>query len=140
MPSSWREIIAIRSQGIPKPNSQQPFSRTPIALTLSIIRLLVNVRTSSTMLQPKPLMLDSLKRASIPTTAGSTSRGGRSGKGVNKEMPMNELLQRAIAAHGGLDRFNQFKRVSTALSIGGALWSLKTGQERNNVHVTVDLH
>jgi len=34
---------------------------------------------------------------------------------------MNELLQRAIAAHGGLDRFNQFQQVSVDISIGGAL-------------------
>ena len=53
---------------------------------------------------------------------------------------MNDLLHRAIAAHGGLDRFNQFQQVSTDFSIGGALWSLKGGQELHNMHMTVDLH
>jgi len=53
---------------------------------------------------------------------------------------MNDLLQRAIAAHGGLDRFNQFRTVSVDISIGGALWLLKVRQEQSNVRVTVDLH
>jgi len=53
---------------------------------------------------------------------------------------MNDLLQRAVAAHGGLDRFNQFQHVFADLSIGGTLWSLKGGQERDHVHVTVELH
>src|SRR5215471_180359 len=55
-------------------------------------------------------------------------------------MPMHELLQRAVAAHGSLDRFNQFQTVSATVSIGGALWSLKGRQEQDNVRVTVDLH
>jgi hypothetical protein len=53
---------------------------------------------------------------------------------------MDELLQRAVAAHGGLDRFNQFQQVSAGVSIGGALWSLKGRPEQHNVRVTVDLH
>ena len=53
---------------------------------------------------------------------------------------MNDLLHRTVVAYGGLERFNQFQHVSAALSIGGTLWSLKGGQERNNVHVTVELH
>src|SRR5215467_13753368 len=53
---------------------------------------------------------------------------------------MNDLLQRAVAAHGGLDCFNQFQTVSTDVSIGGALWSLKGRPERTNVRVTVELH
>jgi len=53
---------------------------------------------------------------------------------------MNELLHRAIAAHGGLDRFNQFQQVSAALSIGGALWSLKGQAGVLSTYVTVELH
>ena len=54
---------------------------------------------------------------------------------------MIDLLDRAVAAHGGLERFNQFKTVSAHLAIGGALWSLK-GQAGvlSKVHVTVELH
>src|SRR5215469_6681932 len=53
---------------------------------------------------------------------------------------MNELLHRAIAAHGGLDRFNQFKTVSASLVNGGALWSVKGQAGVLSTHVTVDLH
>ena len=38
---------------------------------------------------------------------------------------MSDLLATAIAAHGGLDRWNRFKSVALELSIGGALWDLK---------------
>ena len=34
---------------------------------------------------------------------------------------MNDLLRRVVAAHSGLDRFNQFQQVSVDISIGGAL-------------------
>jgi hypothetical protein len=53
---------------------------------------------------------------------------------------MNDLLARAVAAHGGLDRFNRFKTVSAVLAIGGTLWLLK-GQAGalSKVHVTVEL-
>lgn len=38
---------------------------------------------------------------------------------------MNELLELAIAAHGGLDRWHSYRTVSLELSVGGALWHLK---------------
>ena len=38
---------------------------------------------------------------------------------------MSDLLEQAIAAHGGLDRWNAFRNVSLDLSIGGALWDFK---------------
>jgi len=53
---------------------------------------------------------------------------------------MNDLLDRAVAAHGGLDRFNQFKTVSASLVTGGALLLLKGQAGFLNTHVTVDLH
>jgi hypothetical protein len=56
---------------------------------------------------------------------------------------MNDLLHRAIAAHGGLDRFNHFKTVSAHLVLGGRMWALK-GQEavmsNPRIRVSVDLH
>ena len=54
---------------------------------------------------------------------------------------MNDLLARAVAVHGSLERFNRFKTVSAHLAIGGALWLLK-GQAGalSKVHVTVELH
>jgi len=53
---------------------------------------------------------------------------------------MNDLLDRAVAAHGGLDRFNQFKTVSASLVTGGALLLLKGQAGFLNTHVTVELH
>src|SRR5215472_15316937 len=41
---------------------------------------------------------------------------------------MNDLLEAAVAAHGGLDRWNQVKSITVGASITGALWSLK-GQD-----------
>ena len=38
---------------------------------------------------------------------------------------MGHLLQAAIAAHGGLDRWNSYRKVSLDLSVGGALWDFK---------------
>jgi hypothetical protein len=38
---------------------------------------------------------------------------------------MNDLLDRALAAHGGLDRWRGLTNVSADLSIGGALWDVK---------------
>lgn len=38
---------------------------------------------------------------------------------------MNDLLAFAVDAHGGLDRWNKFSRVSAGLSIGGAIWDVK---------------
>jgi hypothetical protein len=38
---------------------------------------------------------------------------------------VSDLLEQAIAAHGGLDRWNAFRNVSLDLSVGGALWDFK---------------
>src|ERR1700687_2768883 len=38
---------------------------------------------------------------------------------------MNELLELAVAAHGGLDRWHSYRSVSLELSVGGVLWELK---------------
>jgi hypothetical protein len=38
---------------------------------------------------------------------------------------MNDLLQFALDAHGGLDRWNAFTRLSTHVSVGGAIWEVK---------------
>jgi len=35
---------------------------------------------------------------------------------------MNELLQLAVRAHGGLDRWTQLKRLKSNMSITGTLW------------------
>jgi hypothetical protein len=38
---------------------------------------------------------------------------------------MNDLLESAVAAHGGLDRWNQIKSIIVDASISGALWTVK---------------
>jgi hypothetical protein len=38
---------------------------------------------------------------------------------------MNKLLELAVAAHGGLDRWHSYRSVSLELSVGGVLWQLK---------------
>jgi hypothetical protein len=54
---------------------------------------------------------------------------------------MNDLLARAVAAHGGLDRWNKFKKVTATYVGGGGLWPMK-GLEviPNPAEVTVTLH
>jgi hypothetical protein len=55
-------------------------------------------------------------------------------------MRLSSLAKLAIDAHGGLDRWRQFKTISTRLLNGGALWPLKHQQGvLDDVHVRVDL-
>ena len=37
---------------------------------------------------------------------------------------MNDLLQLAVNAHGGIDRWNKLTWVDTDLSMTGAIWSV----------------
>jgi hypothetical protein len=53
---------------------------------------------------------------------------------------MNEILEFALAGHGGLDRWKTFRTVSAHLSQGGALWELKQqGGVLAEVDVVADL-
>jgi hypothetical protein len=56
---------------------------------------------------------------------------------TQEEAMSNDLLHRAVAAHGGLERFNQFKTVSASLVNAGALWSMKGQAGFLDAHVTV---
>lgn len=52
---------------------------------------------------------------------------------------MNDLLQIAVQAHGGLKRWNQVKAMKVAASITGAIWFVKSkGDYLKNVVMTVD--
>ncbi|HTZ28014.1 MAG TPA: hypothetical protein VMC83_28725 [Streptosporangiaceae bacterium] len=52
---------------------------------------------------------------------------------------MNDLLNTAVAAHGGLDRWNQIRQVSFDASIAGAFWHLKgQGDALQDVRLEVD--
>ena len=54
---------------------------------------------------------------------------------------MNELLAQIIAAHGGLGRWNTFKRVTATVVTGGGLWPMKgLEQDPNPREETVTLH
>ena len=50
---------------------------------------------------------------------------------------MSNLLDLAVAAHGGLERWNKFRTVTLELSVGGALWDLK-GQTGLFVNATYE--
>jgi hypothetical protein len=52
---------------------------------------------------------------------------------------MNDLLESAITAHGGLDRWNKIKSITVNASITGAFWSVKNqGDALKNVRFEVD--
>jgi hypothetical protein len=52
---------------------------------------------------------------------------------------MNDLLERAVAAHGGVERWNQVKSINVDASITGALWSVKgKGDALKDVRFEVD--
>ena len=52
---------------------------------------------------------------------------------------MNELLNLAVEAHGGLARWNKLKSVKVAASITGAIWFVKSkGDALKDVVMTVD--
>jgi hypothetical protein len=52
---------------------------------------------------------------------------------------MNNLLESAVAAHGGLDRWNQITSITVAASVTGALWALKNQADAlNDVNFEAD--
>jgi hypothetical protein len=52
---------------------------------------------------------------------------------------MNELLNLAVKAHGGLDRWNKVKAIKVAASITGAIWYVKgKGDSLKNVVLTAE--
>jgi hypothetical protein len=54
---------------------------------------------------------------------------------------VNDLLARAVAAHGGLERWNEFSRMTVPIVSGGGLWPMKGLSQDSNPHEqTVTLH
>jgi hypothetical protein len=54
---------------------------------------------------------------------------------------MTDLLQAAVDAHGGLERWNQLKTVKASLSITGAIWQLKRKPDvLKDVSIEAELH
>jgi hypothetical protein len=52
---------------------------------------------------------------------------------------MNDLLATAVAAHGGLDRWNQIKTINVKAAISGAFWQLKgKADAMSDVRLEVD--
>jgi hypothetical protein len=49
---------------------------------------------------------------------------------------MNELLQVAVNAHGGPERWNQLKTVKASVSITGAIWQLKASLTSSKTSVS----
>src|SRR5438309_10268377 len=61
-----------------------------------------------------------------PYWRGLTHRAGRCRYAVLATgADMNDLLESAVAAHGGLDRWNQLTSITVDVSITGALWHVK---------------
>eukprot|EP01132_Coremiostelium_polycephalum_P009487 gene9487-11635_t len=57
------------------------------------------------------------------------------------EEHMTDLLNRIVAAHGGLDRWAQFNTVQATIVTGGALWAMKgLHQDSDPRETTVWLH
>src|ERR687891_860721 len=82
---------------------------------------------------------------STPTSSKSDRCGQRAArcrkpqKTARGGAEMNELLEGAVAAHGGLDRWNQVTSITVDASIAGALWSVKSqGDALNDVRFAVD--
>jgi hypothetical protein len=60
---------------------------------------------------------------------------------AQKEPQMGDLKDFVIAAHGGLDRWNQLSEVRAHLRIGGVLWAVKKQDGViNDSMVRVELH
>ena len=56
-----------------------------------------------------------------------------------KELAKSELLDLAVNAHGGLDRWNKVKAIKVAASITGAIWFVKgKGDSLKNVVLTAE--
>jgi hypothetical protein len=54
---------------------------------------------------------------------------------------MNDLLQVAVNAHGGLERWNQLKTVKASVSITGAIWQLKGKPDvLQDITIEAELH
>jgi hypothetical protein len=54
---------------------------------------------------------------------------------------VNDLLELAIAAHGGLDRWNQLTEITAHVSIAGTVWGRKGHPDALvDTHVTLDPH
>src|SRR5579863_10296297 len=52
---------------------------------------------------------------------------------------MNDLLQTAITAHGGLKRWHEINTIKVAASITGAIWFVKSqGDYLKDIVMTVD--
>jgi hypothetical protein len=55
----------------------------------------------------------------------SVSRSPESFRALLQGTPMNDLLEMAVEAHGGIRRWNEFNTLRAELSIGGAIWEVK---------------
>src|SRR5208282_1411890 len=81
-------------------------------------------------------------------TGGAGQIMGRSGRGSSRvhasvtpprAILMSELLNLAVKAHGGLDRWNKVKAIKIAASITGGIWHVKSkGDFLKNVVLTAE--
>ena len=57
---------------------------------------------------------------------------------LTERASMSELLDLAVQAHGGLDRWNKVKAIKVAASITGAIWFVKGKGDFKNVVLTAE--
>src|SRR6202790_905146 len=55
-----------------------------------------------------------------------------------QEYRMNELLELALSAHGGLDRWKRIRSIDVSLIISGQLLEVKGFPEHQHTKVTID--
>jgi hypothetical protein len=54
---------------------------------------------------------------------------------------MNDLLQLAVDAHGGLTRWNQLKTVRASVSVTGVIWQVKGKPDAlKDISIEAELH
>jgi hypothetical protein len=74
---------------------------------------------------PSPAMLRSSTRAAATTVGGRSPLHDLDFAVSSMEETMNDLVERAIAAHGGLARWQMLKRLTVTAVNGGGLFALK---------------
>src|SRR5450755_3554220 len=73
------------------------------------------------------------------TMISNTPDGLPAGRLTDAKTSNTELLDFAVKAHGGLDRWNKVKAIKVAASITGAIWYVKSkGDFLKNVVLTAE--
>jgi hypothetical protein len=85
----------------------------------------------------RAVIVAAISVSATPRVAGLSIAAAR----PRQEEKTNDLLELAIAAHGGWDRWRKLTKLTAWATIGGALWALK-GKEgkRGSIRIEIDPH